>query len=283
MSLPHHAFRAAMWLAYHPGNEDIPAKICPPGQLGDVASELQRDGWTVPAETKMLAQTRFTLDRGKADLLKSNKQLRKYRKDELAVRLLEWIADNPDAHTSVGNLADIPELAEDFTGDFTKDEFERVGDRLHEDGLIKGFPTSGGLIRPTITSRGEQVLESDYAPNNTPISVAAQGAGPSVSYSNTFNGAVGGFSQGDHNTLNITQQNLNPAAENALEQLKGQVPADDTEAQALVEQIEVTARSEKRSEAVITALVTALASKVGGGVGEAILSHGQQLVSALPF
>lgn len=279
MELTHQAFRTAMWLAFHEGDTDVPSNICEAGEVSDVKTELEKHGLTPSSATRTLADNGFTLAKGKAELLRSSRYVRKYRRDEVAMRILNWIADNEGASTSIAEIVHVPGLSGDFTGEFAEDDFAQVGERLEEAGLISAVKAWGGLVRPSITPAGEQVVFSGQAPTYL---VQPTGAN-TVTYQSTFNAPVGGVTQGDRNTVTITQQNLPPAAEELLRKIWDLVPEDSEQARALVDQIETNVRSGDRAEAVVKALVVGLANTLGGKIGQQAFEYGQQLIEMIPF
>lgn len=285
MALTHQALRTLVWLGMNPeASSGIPEDICPPGEAGDVADLLNQNGWGVVFEPGLGGRPDISLLDGKHQAALRLK--RKYRVGAAQVRLLQWVAD----HEDTGNSVDVAstEHAEDFTGRLELNLFERADSALKgEYGLIKGIGVNAsGTVRPKLTSRGEQVLASGFAPADY---FEARFGGSVNNYSNTVNGSVGAIQQGSHNAMDVTQNN-NPELADALgyvEQIRriiaaAELDSDEAEsAQMQVDLVESAVRDNK-APGVIKKLIDQIAQSLGSGIGRDIHDLGSRVVEAVP-
>lgn len=284
MTLTHQALRTLVWLGLNPETSSgIPEDVCPSGEVGDVANQLKQNGWGAVVEPSLAGPNISLLDGKDRAALRLK---RKYRFDAAQVRMLQWVAD----HDDTGNSVDVAQTegAEDFTGRLEESLFERADSALkNEYGLIEGIGVNApGTIRPKLTSRGEQVLASGFAPADY---FEAKFGGSVNNYSNTVNGSVGAIQQGSHNMMTVTQNN-NPELADALgyvEQIRrfiddAGLASDDAEsAQMQVDLVESAVKANK-TPGVIKKLIDQIAQSLGSGIGRDIHDLGSQVIDALP-
>lgn len=271
--LKHQALKLGMWYAQPGSTDDVPEDVCSTLLLEAFNEELATEGYVVVENT--LAGQSVSAEPSKLAQLQTPRSLRKYRTDEICIRILEWVDRHPDQGISVADLADTD--GRDFTGDFTRDEFHSAGERLKDGGYIKGIGADGGhVIRPEITSLGERCLDSGYAPNDF-----ENGDVTRVSNTANFNAPVGGFQQGNYNSMSVTQNNTD--VNELLAMIREQVPVGNAEANDLVKSLEQAARSGSGGRATVNALVTGLATAVGSHAGQRIIELGAQLLATVRF
>ncbi|VEW10181.1 Uncharacterised protein [Brevibacterium casei] len=100
-----------------------------------------------------------------------------------------------------------------------------------------------------------------------------------TNYEANINGNVGGFQQGDGNTMSVTQNN---AIEEILDEMRNLVPLDEGDAQQNMEAVDALVKSAPKNTGLIRQAVNALVTSVSTGVGERIAALGEQLIQQLP-
>lgn len=268
--LKHQALKLGIWYARGGSSTDVPAHICPATKLATADKQLETLGYVTDQQT--LAGRSVAVE-SKCTELTENRTLRKYRRDEVALRILDWVDEFPDNGKAIHQLADSRGF--DFTGDFTSDEFKQIGKQLYDDGFLKGIRANGKVVmRTRLTSKGEQCLHSGYAPNDF-----ESNRGSSVNnYEANISGNVGGLQQGDHNVMKVKQVN---EVDRLLGEMRNLIPADAPEAQEQMEAIEAQVKTAPGRIAPLKALVSALATAVGTGAGQQITGLGEKLVQLL--
>lgn len=270
--MKHQSFKLGVWFAQEGNSTEIPEEVCPAVALRSAEAELEKAGYVVDQTT--LAGHSVAVKDEVAQLV-TKRSLRKYRKDEVSLRILDWVDEHPDATADSQELTEA--LGEDFTGAFAREEFQAAVKSLREGGYITGTPTWGGeLFRATITRLGEQCLNSGYAPNDFE---GSKGGSSVTNYEANINGNVGGFQQGDGNTMSVTQNN---AIEEILDEMRNLVPLDEGDAQQNMEAVDALVKSAPKNTGLIRQAVNALVTSVSTGVGERIAALGEQLIQQLP-
>lgn len=270
--MKHQSFKLGVWLAKESRPAEVPEEVCPAVAHRFAVTELEKAGYVVNQST--LAGHSVAVKEEAAQLV-TKRSLRKYRKDEVSLRVLEWVDENPDASKGLGELAD--SLGEDFTGDFTREEFQAAAKNLREGGYITGIFAGGvEVVRATITRLGEQCLNSGYAPNDFESN---KGISTVTKYEANIDGNVGGFQQGDGNTMSVTQNN---AIERILDEMRDLVTDEDADVQQNMAAVDALVKSAPKNTGLIRQVVNALAASVGTHLGTRITALGEQLIQQLP-
>lgn len=270
--MKHQSFKLGVWLAQGGSPTEVPEDVCPAVALRSATTELEKAGYVVDQTT--LAGHSVAV-KEEATQLATKRNLRKYRRDEASLRILEWVDEHPGASKGLSDLADT--LGEDFTGDFTRDDFQAAATTLKDGGYIRGTSAWGDVVfRATITPLGEQCLNSGYAPNDFESS---RGSSVVTNYEANINGNVGGLQQGDSNTMSVTQNN---EVERILDEMRDLVPDDDADAQQNIAAVDALVKSAPKNTGLIRQAVNALVSSVGTDLGTRITALGEQLIQQLP-
>lgn len=269
-NLTHQAFKLGIWYAKGGNPVEVPEEVCPENDLAIADEQLAACGYIVDQES-LAGRSVAVEERCKA--LATGRNIRKYRRDEIALRVLDWVDEHPDHPTAIHELAEA--LGEDFTGKFERDEFMSIGRRLAADEYLTGIKADGGVvIRPQLTAKGERCLHSGYG-----LSGFENIGGAQVNnYEANISGNVGGLQQGDRNTMQVTQNN---EIDRVLSEMWELVPEDSGDAAEHMEAIEVQAKSGSKLAAPIRALVTALGASLGTEAGQKIGALGEQLTNLL--
>lgn len=266
--LSHQALKLGIWYATSGKSAAVPEHVCPSAVLSTANNELATHKYVTLQNT--LAGASVAVE-GKATELALSRTIRKYRRDELALRILDWVDENPDRAKAIHELAD--EHAEDFTNNFTSEEFGSIGSQLLERGFLRGVKTWGDAIaRSRLTSKGEQCLHSGFGPND----FENTGGSQVNNYEANISGNVGGLQQGDQNMMQVTQNN---EVNRLLAEIRELVPKESGVANEHMEAIETQVKSGSRLTAPLRTLVTALASSLGTEAGQRVVALGEQLAN----
>lgn len=203
MILSFEALTTLHWLSEQPkGDHQLPPAICPEKYQASVYHELV-DNHLIISDERFAGGYSFQIDpRSHATV---DRLARRYRQGAIQLWILQRVAAAPDQG---GASEHFP--TEGVQGEpVSASEYQQAVERLVSEKLISGFQTLGGeLVRPEVTTTGQDVLESGFTPADWKSWQSGSSSTTTYGDSNTITisgGHVGAAQQGNANTANVTQ------------------------------------------------------------------------------
>ncbi|WP_417219620.1 hypothetical protein [Arthrobacter sp.] len=203
MILTFEALSVLHWFSEQPeGDHHIPDDVCPEKYHAGIYHELV-DNQLIISEERLGGGYSFQISpRSYAAV---DRLARRYRQGAIQLWILQRVAAAPDQGAASEHFP-----PEGVQGEpVSAGEYEQAVERLVSEKLISGFQTLGGeLVRPEVTTTGQDVLESGLTPADWKSRQSGTSSTTTYGDSNTMTisgGNVGAAQQGYANTANVTQ------------------------------------------------------------------------------
>lgn len=203
MILTFSALQVLRWLSEQPeGDHQIPEDVCPSKYQSDIYRELVSNELLID-DARMSGGHTFQISpRSHAT---ADRLAKRYR--QAAIQL--WILKSVEATPDRGAASDyFPPL--DVQGaSVSTAEYKRALQHLKAAELLTGIENGGGeLIRPELTVRGHNALDSGYGPSDW--ASCESGGSSTTNYGDNHSmmisgGNIGAAQQGNANTATVTQ------------------------------------------------------------------------------